>query len=119
MIAINNKNTLLQRSKTELEKLAFYDTETGLPNENKLNKEISGQEKTIILIEVAGYERMIETHGGKNGWTEIMKRVAMYLGTNSGATVYRYDKTCFCLVYEPSKVSEMVVLLKESPQHVI
>lgn len=61
LIAINNKNTRLQASKLELEKLAFYDAETDLPNENKLNKDLKMAEKTVVLIEIAGYDSMIAT----------------------------------------------------------
>lgn len=56
---------------------------------------------------------MVATQGGKDNWREIMKKVALYLQTKTKATVYSYDKTTFCLVYEPSKFSDMALLLGE------
>ncbi len=74
-IAVNNKNfiiqksyDLLQKSQVELKKLAFYDAEIGLPNENRLKRDISGKEKTLALLEIAGYDKMMATQDGGNNW---------------------------------------------------
>ncbi|MDD5197358.1 MAG: GGDEF domain-containing protein [Candidatus Gracilibacteria bacterium] len=119
LITIHHKNALLQESQTELERLAFYDDETGLPNENKLSRDIFGREKTIVLIDIAGYNNMVATQGGKEDWREIIKKVAEYLKTKTKAAVYSYDKTTFCLVYEPNKFSEMAMLVGEDLQDTV
>lgn len=76
-------------------------------------------ECTIVLIDVAGYDNIVATQGGKDYWIEIMKRVAIYLKMNAGATVYRYDKATFCLVYEQSKLADMANMLQEDAKHTV
>jgi hypothetical protein len=58
---MNYKNVLIEQSKVEMERLAFVDIETDLPNEHRLHKDILQKKKTIILIEVAGQSKIVET----------------------------------------------------------
>ncbi len=62
---------------------------------------------------------MVATQGGKEDWREIIKKVAEYLKTKTKAAVYSYDKTTFCLVYEPNKFSEMAMLVGEDLQDTV
>lgn len=119
LIAINNKNTQLRKTKEEMEKLALYDTETGLPNEHKLERDIHGQEVTLALIEVVGYDSIIETQGGKESWSELMKKITAYLNHNENAVVYRYDKTTFCLICHKENLTEIAISLQQDLKETI
>lgn len=56
---------------------------------------------------------MLATQGGRDDWEEIMKKVGTYLDAKADTTIYRYDKTTFCLVYGSGKFSELAALLGE------
>lgn len=115
LIAINRNNVLLQESMRSLERSAFYDQETELPNAKRLEKDLVGKTKTLMLIHVNGYDNTVESQLGEEHWESSMKRLSTYfLSAVDDVAVYRYDKTTFCLVYDQKLIENKAILVKKS-----
>lgn len=100
LIASNTKNEKLTR-------LAFYDTDTSLPNRNKLEEDILGKERTIAFFEVADYSTILWLHWGRENWLKITKQIAEHFVRLSGITPYRYNEKVFCLVFSPESIERI------------
>lgn len=65
-----------------LEQLAFYDQETGLPNENSLRRVLDGKERILVLLNISGYETATITKNGEADWAALLCKIALYLKEN-------------------------------------
>lgn len=61
---MNHKNERLRKSKAELERLAFYDTPTGLPNKNSLLSDLEKLDSTKPFLLLLKFDQVTDISDG-------------------------------------------------------
>ena len=105
LITINHNNTLLQQSRTNLERLAFYDVLTDLPNKTQLLNDIKKMEtvdKWALLLLKFDQVTDISDGFGFDEWDILIKKIAEMLKALELGNIYRTGWPEFGIIIDDS-----------------
>ena len=106
-----------EETHNSLQRLAYFDTLTGLPNRGMLEREAerilaharrSGSGVSVLMIDVDHFKRLNDTRGHPAG-DKVLRQIASYIGggvLRPGDVAGRYGGEEFCVVLQDADLHE-------------